>query len=82
MCAYRQVYDGVKEMKCEVDEIPLNKEMVLSCKHARQRYSVYLDEQKKQKQQNEAEEKRKACCQNCTVARGKRHSWSLKLIDC
>ena len=56
--AFRTVYDGVKHMKCEVHDIPVSKELLKSCKQSRQRYSVFLEDQKKAKKDSEAESNR------------------------
>ena len=56
--AYRTVYDGVKHMKCEFHDIPVSKELLKSCKQSRQRYSVFLEDQKKAKKDSEAESNR------------------------
>ena len=53
--AYRTVYDGVKHMKCEFHDILVSKELLKSCKQSRQRYSVFLEDQKKAKKDSEAE---------------------------
>ena len=57
--AYRIVYDGLKKMECEAHEVPVGKEMLQSCRFARQRYNMLLEDQKKKKKDDEAEERKK-----------------------
>ena len=46
LCAYRTVYDAVKQMACKVHEVVVDKEMLQSCKFSRQRYCAHMEEQK------------------------------------
>ena len=45
--AIRTVHDGVKHMECKIHDIPVSKELLKSCKQSRQRYSSFLEDQKK-----------------------------------
>ena len=58
ICAYRKVYDAVKQMQCDVHVIVIGKEMLKSCKASHQRYLVHVEEQK-QKKASEMDEKTK-----------------------
>ena len=40
--AYRRACDGVRDMECEVHEIPISAKMMASCRHSRQRYGVAM----------------------------------------
>ena len=44
---FRTVHDGVRHMECKIDDIPVSKELLKSCKQSRQRYSSFLEDQKK-----------------------------------
>lgn len=59
ICAYRKVYDAVKQMQCDVHEIFIAKEMLKSCKASHQRYLVHVEKQKQKKKANEMDEKTK-----------------------
>ena len=45
--AIRTVHDGLKHMECKIHDIPVTKELLKSCKQSRQRYSSFLEDQKK-----------------------------------
>ena len=45
--AFRTVHDGVKHKECKIHDIPVSKELLKSCKQSRQRYSSFLEDQKK-----------------------------------
>lgn len=47
LIAFRKVYDALKQMECKVHDIPVSKQMLESCRHARKRYDQYLAEQKR-----------------------------------
>ena len=49
ICAYRKVYDAVKQMQCDVHVIVIGKEMLKSCKASHQRYLLHVEEQKQKK---------------------------------
>jgi hypothetical protein len=59
LCAYRKVYDGVKQLQCEVHDIVIGKEMLVSCRASHQRYQTHMEEQKQKKKASEAEDRRK-----------------------
>lgn len=44
---FRTVHDGVRHMECKIHNIPVSKELLKSCKQSRQRYSSFLEDQKK-----------------------------------
>ena len=44
---FRTVHDGVRHMEFKIDDIPVSKELLKSCKQSRQRYSSFLEDQKK-----------------------------------
>lgn len=45
--AFRTVHDGVKHKEYKIHDIPVSKELLKSCKQSRQRYSSFLEDQKK-----------------------------------
>ena len=53
--AFRTVHDGVKHMECKIHDIPVSKELLKSCKQSHQRYSLFLEDQKKSQNESEAE---------------------------
>ena len=57
--AYRKVYDGVKQRQSSVHEFPVNPVILDSCRHARNRFQIYLDKTKKVETEYIAQKKRK-----------------------
>ena len=59
LIAQRVVYDHMKVNNVSVEDVEICPTLRCSVKHARQRYSTYLEEQKKNKIQNDRSLKRK-----------------------
>ena len=59
LIAQRIVYDHMKVNNVSVEDVEICPTLRCSVKHARQRYSTYLEEQKKNKIQNDRSLKRK-----------------------
>lgn len=81
--AFRTVHDGVKHMGCKVHEVPVTKAMLQSCRHSRQRYTAFLEEQKKNKKANEAEDRRKQMSElkECKKTEQRLDSEAVSLFD-
>ena len=54
--AYRFVFDGVQALGCNIHDIVVTKKMLESCRMARNRYKIFLDQQKEQKKTSEKEQ--------------------------
>ena len=52
-------YDGLNEMECELHDVVITKEMVRSCRHSHMRYYAHVEEQNKNKKDEEMETRRK-----------------------
>ena len=57
--AFRQVYDSIQEYQCPSYEIPVNSEMLKSCKHSRSQYEIHLENEKKKAEAIPVNRKRK-----------------------
>ena len=57
--AFRQVYDSIQQYQCPSYEIPVNSEMLKSCKHSRSRYEIHLENKKKKAEAIPVNRKRK-----------------------
>ena len=54
-----QVYDGVKKIECDIHNVPVSKEMLQACRSSQMKYSLYLEDQKKEKKVAEEEDRMK-----------------------
>ena len=59
LIAYRKVYDGVSLLECSAHDVPINKEMLKSCRNARSRYKLYQEDQKRAEAAEATVKKRK-----------------------
>ena len=57
--AFRQVYDSIQQYQCPSYEIPVDSEMLKSCKHSRSRYEIHLENEKKKAEAIPVNRKRK-----------------------
>ena len=48
---FRTVHDEVKHMRCEIHEVLVSNDLLMSCKQSCQKYSAFLEDQKDQKVQ-------------------------------
>lgn len=71
--AFRTVHDGVKHMKCEIHEVPVSKDMLMSCKQSHQKYSAFLEDQKKAKKASEVENNRQKVLSELKECQKKEH---------
>ena len=67
MIALRIVYDHIKVNNVSAEDWEICLTLCCSVKHARQRYSTYLEEQKKNKVQNDRSLKQKQVQEEVTV---------------
>ena len=57
--AFRQVYDSIQQYQCPSYQIPVNSEMLKSCKHSRSWYEIHLENEKKKAEAIPVNRKRK-----------------------
>ena len=82
--AYRFIFDGVQALGCNIHDIVVTKKMLESCRMARNRYKIFLDQQKEQKKTSEKEQHAQKLKEEVASCRKKQQSLeteSAQLLD-
>lgn len=78
---YRRVYDGLKKMECPLEDIPIGKKMLESCRHASSRYNCFQDKQRKEKKAEQEQSRKRKLMDQITGCKKKKQCLEKEAAD-
>lgn len=75
LVAMKTIYSELQSTSCKVEDYPITADLLQSCKHARQRYEQYLDDEKKKSARENNQRKRKILHEEVKEVKQKRPIW-------